>query len=129
MTTFDAAARPMFASMQSTPTLTPFEAEKPRIPLDTRNPAATAAARRSAEMDFSEEDRNDDDDLNAVIWAAIKGPNVPCPRPSKEPLCKVTFTVRGADTRVCGAPTHRGALSGPPPSIRVSTRRRSACAT
>ena len=81
MTTFDAAARPMFAAMQSTPTLTPFEAEKPRIPLDTRNPAATAAARRSAGMDFSQEDRIDDDELNAVLWAAIKGPGVPAPVP------------------------------------------------
>ena len=81
MTTFDAAARPMFAAMQSTPTLTPYEAEKPRIPLDTRNPAATATARRTAEMDFSQEDRIDDDELNAILWATIKGPNVPAPAP------------------------------------------------
>ncbi len=81
MTTFDAAARPMFAALQNTPNLAPFVAEKPRIPLDTRNPAATAAARRTAEMDFSEEDRIDDDELNDILWATIKGPNVPAPAP------------------------------------------------
>jgi DNA-binding beta-propeller fold protein YncE len=81
MTTFDAAARPMFAALQSTPNLTPFEAEKPRIPLDARNPANTAAAARSKGMDFSQEDRIDDDELNAVLWAAIKGPGAPAPAP------------------------------------------------
>jgi DNA-binding beta-propeller fold protein YncE len=81
MTTFDAAAKPMFAALEGIPTLTPFEAEKPRIPLDTRNPGATAAAKRTAEMDFSQEDRIDDDELNAILWATIKGPNVPAPAP------------------------------------------------
>ncbi|HEY3840945.1 MAG TPA: alkaline phosphatase family protein [Bryobacteraceae bacterium] len=81
MTMFDAASRPMFAAMQNVPDLKPFEAEKPRIPLDTRNPASTAAARRTAEMDFSEEDRIDDDELNSILWATIKGPNVPEPAP------------------------------------------------
>ena len=37
--------------------------------------------RRTAEMDFSQEDRIDDDELNAILWAAIKGPNVPLPAP------------------------------------------------
>jgi hypothetical protein len=81
MTVFDAAARPMFAALQNAPVLTPYEAEKPRIPLDNHNPGATAAAARSAAMDFSQEDRIDDDELNAVLWAAIKGPNVPAPAP------------------------------------------------
>ena len=81
MTVFDAAARPMFAAMQNTPDTTPFQAEKARVPLDTRNPPNTAAARHSAEMDFSQEDRIDDDELNAILWATIKGPNVPPPAP------------------------------------------------
>jgi DNA-binding beta-propeller fold protein YncE len=81
MTTFDAAARPMFAALQDKPDLKPFEAEKARIPLNTKNPANTSAARRSQRMDFSQEDRIDDDELNAVIWAAVKGPDVPPPAP------------------------------------------------
>ena len=36
----------------------PYHAEKPRIPLDARNPAGSATAPRSSQrMDFSEEDR------------------------------------------------------------------------
>ncbi len=37
---FDAGARPMSAAFQSTPDPAPYTAEKPRIPLDERNPAA-----------------------------------------------------------------------------------------
>jgi len=66
MTVFDAASRPMFAALQNTTVLTPFQAEKARIPLDAHNPGATAAARKTAEMDFSQEDRIDDDELNAI---------------------------------------------------------------
>ncbi|HOK44784.1 MAG TPA: alkaline phosphatase family protein, partial [Bryobacteraceae bacterium] len=38
MTMFDAAARPMFNAMQNTPDTRPYTAEKPRIPLNERNP-------------------------------------------------------------------------------------------
>ncbi len=81
MTMFDASSRPMFAALQSTPDPTPFVAEKARIPLDTRNPPATTAAARTAAMDFSQEDRIDDDELNEILWATIKGPNIPPPAP------------------------------------------------
>jgi hypothetical protein len=79
MTHYDAGARPMNASFQSTPVLTPYVAEKPRIPLDQRNPAQSATAARSARMDFSEEDRIDDDELNDILWLAIKGTTPPAP--------------------------------------------------
>jgi DNA-binding beta-propeller fold protein YncE len=46
MTHFDAGATPMSAAFQSTPDLTPYAAEKPRIPLDQRNPAAGPATSR-----------------------------------------------------------------------------------
>lgn len=38
MTHFDAGARPMSAAFQASPNLAPYTAEKPRIPLDDRNP-------------------------------------------------------------------------------------------
>lgn len=44
MTHFDAGARPMAASFQTNPDLTPYTAEKPRHPLDERNPPAAAMA-------------------------------------------------------------------------------------
>jgi hypothetical protein len=32
-------------------------------------------------MDFKEADDVDEDELNAILWAAIKGPDVPIPAP------------------------------------------------
>jgi hypothetical protein len=58
---------------------TPYVAEKPRIPLDTRNAARTATAARSARLDFSEADMIDDDELNDILWIAIKGTEPPAP--------------------------------------------------
>ncbi len=79
MTQFDAAARPLTAAFAPAANPAPYTAENPRIPLTTRNPAGTAAAERSRKMDFAEEDRIDDDELNAILWAAIKGTPAPAP--------------------------------------------------
>ncbi|MBI3209099.1 MAG: bifunctional YncE family protein/alkaline phosphatase family protein [Candidatus Solibacter usitatus] len=79
MTMFDAAAKPMFAAFSSKPDSRPYAAEKPRIALDTRNPSGTSSAARSAKLDFSEADRIDDDELNEILWRAIKGTEPPAP--------------------------------------------------
>ncbi|MGD1073371.1 MAG: alkaline phosphatase family protein [Bryobacteraceae bacterium] len=81
MTTYDAGARPMFGVFANAPSPQPFTLEKPQTPLDARNPANTALAARSARMDFDDADEIDDNELNAILWAAIKGPNVPAPLP------------------------------------------------
>jgi DNA-binding beta-propeller fold protein YncE len=79
MTQFDAAARIMSAAFQHNRDTTPYTAEKPRIRLDERNPANTAGARASASMDFREADRNDDDELNAILWQTIRHETPPPP--------------------------------------------------
>jgi len=79
MTHFDAGARPMNAAFQSTANPAPYAAEKPRIPLDQRNPAQSATATRSAQLDFSKEDEADDDELNDILWIAIRGTAPPAP--------------------------------------------------
>ena len=79
MTHFDAAARPMFNAFAKEPVLTSYEAEKPRTPLDERNPAVSSTAARSARLDFSEADLNDDDELNDILWLAIRKTNPPAP--------------------------------------------------
>jgi DNA-binding beta-propeller fold protein YncE len=81
MTTFDAGARPMFSVFAPTPNAAAYTLEKPQTPLDARNPEKSATAARSKRMDFQEADDIDDDELNAVLWAAIKGPDVPMPAP------------------------------------------------
>jgi YVTN family beta-propeller protein len=81
LTTYDAGARPMFGVFGNTPAPARYVLEKAQTPLDRRNPANTAAARRSAKMDFDDADEIDDDELNAVLWAVIKGPGIPLPTP------------------------------------------------
>jgi DNA-binding beta-propeller fold protein YncE len=75
MTQFDAGARVMSTVFQDKPDLTPFTAEQPRTPLDTRNPARPGAG--TAHLDLHDADLNDDDEMNAELWQAIKGKPVP----------------------------------------------------
>ena len=79
MTHFDAGARVMTACFQSAADTTPYTAEKPRISLTGRNPAESPTSARSAALDFSAEDRADDDELNAILWRAIRGTEPPAP--------------------------------------------------
>jgi len=79
MTHFDAGATPMSAAFQSTPDPTPYTAEKPRVSLDQRNPATGPGAVASARMNFEQADLNDDDELNAVLWRALRGDPPPPP--------------------------------------------------
>jgi DNA-binding beta-propeller fold protein YncE len=78
MTQFDAAAPPMTAAFQSTPDLAPYTLEKPRTPLDLRNPPR-AAGELADNMKFDREDENDDDELNDLLWRAIRKDAPPPP--------------------------------------------------
>jgi Phosphoesterase family len=79
MTHFDASAPPMWQAFSPKADAAPYVAEKARIPLDQRNPANTATARRSEAMDFSEADMIDDDELNDILWLAVKKTTPPTP--------------------------------------------------
>jgi len=80
MTHFDASATLMTAAFD-TPVNTAYTAVPPNISLTERNPERSATAALSRKMNFEEEDQNNDDDLNTILWAAIKGPGVPQPTP------------------------------------------------
>jgi hypothetical protein len=79
MTQFDAASVTMFGGFALQPDTKPFEAEKPRISLTERNPEHGAAAVASAKMDFSEADQIDDNELNEILWRALKKTDPPPP--------------------------------------------------
>jgi hypothetical protein len=79
MTHFDAGARPMTSAFQTQPNPAPYAAEKPRISLYDKNPAHTAAAGRAARMHFEEADQNDDNELNDILWRAIRRDAPPPP--------------------------------------------------
>jgi hypothetical protein len=82
MTQFDAGARPMHAAFQAAPDLAPYTAEKPRVALDERNLAASPTAARSSRLDFGEEDLADDNELNDILWLAVRGSPAP-PAPTR----------------------------------------------
>jgi hypothetical protein len=82
LTQYDATAPPMLAVWQSKPDLRPYEAEAPRVSLSETNPKTSATAARSLAMDFSEPDRIDDDEMNEILWLAIRGTIPPPPTTS-----------------------------------------------
>jgi len=79
MTQFDAAARPLTSAFAATAAPSVYTAENPRISLTDRNPAGSPTATRSGHMDFKDADLNDDDELNDILWAAIKRTDAPAP--------------------------------------------------
>jgi YVTN family beta-propeller protein len=79
MTVFDAGARPMANCFQQTSDLTPYRSEPPRVSLTDKNPLSSPTAQRSLKLDFSRSDLNDDEELNEILWLAIKGTQPPPP--------------------------------------------------
>ncbi len=79
MTHFDAGSRPMFGRSAGRRIRSPT----PRFRLGSRSPSGIrqkgSGAQESARMDFSEEDRIDDDELNEVLWRAVKHSPPPAP--------------------------------------------------
>ena len=86
MTQHDAAAPPMVNSFMAKPDLTGFTAVASRIDLSSKNPAQGYGAALSANMDFSEYDRVDEDALNRILWHSIRGENTPYPAPTRRAL-------------------------------------------
>lgn len=87
MNQFDGSATPMFDCFREEADFTPFAAVPNRVPLDQMNPAPAkvtdAALRRdavaSARMNFREVDKAPEDQLNRILWRAMKGSRVPYP--------------------------------------------------
>jgi YVTN family beta-propeller protein len=87
MNQFDASATPMFDCFQDTPDTTPFQSVPVSVPLDQMNPGSVALvdpllklhAEWSDQMNFREIDRAPEDQLNRVLWHAMKGSDAPYP--------------------------------------------------
>jgi DNA-binding beta-propeller fold protein YncE len=82
MTQFDAAAVPMFTAFTSSPDFTPYTLVEPSQSRFQRNPSGNRLAARSAQLDFSEADRIDDQEMNDILYLGIQGRNAPAPRRS-----------------------------------------------
>jgi YVTN family beta-propeller protein len=80
MTQFDSAATPMYAAFTADAAFDPIDAVPARTDLTARNPATGAGAVASMRLDFSDYDRADPDELNRILWGALK-PGQPMPAP------------------------------------------------
>ncbi|HVW84692.1 MAG TPA: alkaline phosphatase family protein, partial [Bryobacteraceae bacterium] len=80
MTQFDTAATPMFNSFTSEASTEPVHMAGPKVDLMSKNPMTGEGARASLKLDFSDYDRADPDELNRILWTAIR-PGEPMPAP------------------------------------------------
>jgi hypothetical protein len=83
----DATATPMFDCFVDTPNLAPFVAVTNNVPLDQLNPkprkVADSLLRKdayaSARLPLEKPDQCSEDQLNRILWHAMKGPKTPYP--------------------------------------------------
>jgi len=78
---FDHYGRPLRGLFADQPDLTPYDAMKPGVPLDEKNPES-AQSKQSSLLDFSRPDAIDDHTLNVILWKTIKG-DIPYPGPTR----------------------------------------------
>jgi YVTN family beta-propeller protein len=86
MTQLDLAAPAMRGCFQTQADRTPFASVPARVALDEMNPplgklkgAALKWATKSLALSFQNEDEADDDDLNRIVWHAMRGDDTPYP--------------------------------------------------
>ncbi len=79
MTQYDQLATPMTGCFTTEASLTAYMHVPAKIDLLAKNPETGEGARRSARLDWSEYDTADFDELNEILWQAIKGTPMPAP--------------------------------------------------
>jgi len=79
LTQYDAAATPMWASFQREPDLRAFKARPAQVSLNEKNSLSAFGAKRSMKLALEEADAAPEDELNEIIWKAVKGRNSPMP--------------------------------------------------
>ncbi|MGI8960194.1 MAG: alkaline phosphatase family protein [Bryobacteraceae bacterium] len=85
MTQFDRGAAPMYRAFSTIPDLAAYSNALPQTDLVAKNPEKGPAAKASLQMDFSEFDRADPEEMNRILWEALK-PGVPVPAPVRSAL-------------------------------------------
>jgi DNA-binding beta-propeller fold protein YncE len=83
---FDYFSRSLANVFAATPELTPYQAVTPTANMEELNPAKTAAAILSQDLDFSRPDRVNDELFNRILWLMIKSDQPAPPMAAKAPL-------------------------------------------
>jgi YVTN family beta-propeller protein len=81
LTQYDAGATPMFHCFGTTAQLDPYTCRQAQVDLYAKNTPKSPGAKESSKMNFRDYDLAPEDQLNRVLWAAAKGPDVPYPTP------------------------------------------------
>ena len=81
MSQYDAGAVPMFNCFSQVQNLSAYILIPSNIDINLKNTAFNEGARRSELMDFTKEDKIPEQELNQIIWAAVKGNKIPMPAP------------------------------------------------
>ena len=89
MTQFDLSANPIVNSIQDNADLAAFDAVKPLIDINRKNPPNGYGWKKSLEYNFSREDAAPDVEFNEIIWKAVKGEDSVMPAPVKSAYVKV----------------------------------------
>jgi hypothetical protein len=89
MTQYDAGATPMFRSFTSKPDHTPYKSLPSNVNLSDVNVANTPAAKRSEALVFEQEDSNDDNLFNDILWKGIKGELSQLPAPRRAAFVRI----------------------------------------
>ncbi len=80
---FDAVATAMENALSPAPDLRPYDARTPSVDLDERNIAGALGQEESDQMDFTQEDRAPEWELNEIIWKSMRGPGSVMPAPMR----------------------------------------------
>jgi len=79
MSQYDAAAVPVWRSMNNTPDHPAFNVRPCLIDLNEKNLAENKWQKKSEKFDFKKEDMVSDAEFNEVLWKAVKGLDSTCP--------------------------------------------------
>jgi hypothetical protein len=89
MTQYDAAAIPMWRCFQEQALPSNFTSITPAIYLSEKNIVTNYWQQKSENMDFTKEDAADDNELNIILWVAIKGQHSIIPTAKRAAFVKV----------------------------------------
>jgi hypothetical protein len=81
MTQYDAGATVMYSSFQDKCEVAAYTAKPPEVDLAAINAPNAPGAKASVAMNFDDYDDAPEDELNRILWLAVKGPDEPYPAP------------------------------------------------
>ena len=89
MSQYDAGATPLWKCFTPEADYQSFTSLPAQVDLTEKNTAWNELSKRSAQFDFSKEDRIPDQDFNEVLWKGIKGMDAVLPAPRRAAFLKV----------------------------------------